>query len=317
MKKDLIFAYLIHLSTHMWWDESSPAETWYRDPEWNENNNTDLSIWDGTIKYLGETKFNTVLIDVGDAVKYESHPEISAPDAWDKDFFKKKLDEIRALGMTPVPKLNFSAGHDTWLKDYRRMIATPTYYNVCADLIREVGELFDSPSLFHLGFDEETAEFQNYLEMASVRNEALWFHDLNFFAKECEKFGARAWIWSDYLWYKKDSFFKNMSKDIVQSNFYYEHWRDYPNRPLFHNIMDCYELLDKHGYDQIPTCSTDYNTDNSADTFAHCKKKLGEDHLLGFMTAPWKFCIPEAEYKLLSEAQYFYYGRKKHYPETL
>lgn len=317
MKKDLIFAYLIHLSAHMWWDESSPAETWYSKPLWNENNNCDMSIWDGTVKYLGETKFNTLLIDVGDAIKYESHPEISAPDAWDKDFMKKKLGEIRALGINPVPKLNFSAGHDTWLKEYRRLIATPVYYKVCADLIREVCEVFDSPSLFHLGFDEESAQFQNYLEMAIVRNDELRWHDINYLAGECEKYGSRAWVWSDFVWENKESFFRNMSKDIVQSNFYYEHWTDYPNRPLFHNIMDCYELLDKHGYDQIPTCSTVYNWDNSADTFAHCRAKLSEEHLLGFMTAPWIFCTPDYEYALLADAQRFYYGRKQHYPETL
>lgn len=301
----------------MWDDEFAPNLSRYRPSQWNENNNCDIRVWDAVIKYLGDAKFNTVLIDVGDAIKYETHPEISAPDAWDKDFMKKKLDEIRALGMNPVPKLNFSTGHDTWLKKYRRMVSTDTYYKVCADLIREVCEVFESPSLFHLGFDEEGANFQTRYDMAVQRNEALRFHDINYLAKECEKHGSRAWVWSDYLWYEKESFLKNMSKDIVQSNFYYEHWIDYPNKPLFHNIMDCYSILDKNGYDQIPCCSTVYNSDNSADTFAHFKKNIDTEHHLGFMTAPWEFCEPKSEFRLLADAQLFYYGRKLHYPETL
>lgn len=179
MNNDLIFAYLIHLSAHMWADEFSPPRGWYRSSGFTENNNCDIKVWDTVVKYLGETKFNTLLIDVGDAIKYESHPEISAPDAWDKDFMKKKLDEIRALGINPVPKLNFSAGHDTWLKQYNRMISTETYYTVCRDLIREVCEVFDSPSLFHLGFDEEGANFQKNYGIATERNEELRFHDIN------------------------------------------------------------------------------------------------------------------------------------------
>ena len=56
------------------------------------NNNVDLAIWDETVRFLAERKYNVLMIDVGDGIKYESHPEISAPDAWDKDFLKKKLD---------------------------------------------------------------------------------------------------------------------------------------------------------------------------------------------------------------------------------
>ena len=134
MKNDLIWAYMLKLSHHMWDDETSPARGWYLKPQYTETNNTDIAVWDETVKYCAECGFNLILVDVGDGVRYESHPEISAPDAWDKDFLKKKLDEMRALGIEPIPKLNFSTGHDTWLKKYRRMISTDIYYAVCADL---------------------------------------------------------------------------------------------------------------------------------------------------------------------------------------
>ena len=64
---------------------------------YTEENGTDIAVWDETIGYIAKHGFNAVLIDVGDGIQYERHPEISAPDAWSKDFLKTKLDEIREI----------------------------------------------------------------------------------------------------------------------------------------------------------------------------------------------------------------------------
>lgn len=319
MEKKFYWSYMIQLSTHMWADESTPSAGWYLPPNYKENNEVDVAVWDETVKHLAKRKFNLLLIDVGDAVKYESHPEISAPDAWEKDFLKKKLDEARALGITPIPKLNFSAGHDTWLKKYRRMISTPEYYKVCADLIKEVCELFDYPELFHLGFDEEDAKSQSSFEMIIVRGEELWFHDLNFLAAECAKHGARPWIWSDYVWDHKESFLRHMSKDILQSNWYYQPFKDsFPGAAYpFREWIDAYELLDKNGFDQIPTCSAWVNNVNIRQTFGYCKDKLSEEHLCGILVAPWLITTPFNAHDLLRNADQFYFSRVEHFPETL
>lgn len=320
MDNKFYWAYMMHISFHFWDDESSPARGMYLAPRYKETNDVDLEVWDETIKYLADCKFNLLLLDVGDGIQYESHPEISAPDAWDKDFLKKKLDEIRALGITPIPKLNFSAGHDTWMKKYRRMISTPEYYRVCADLIKEVSEAFDYPELFHLGFDEEDMENQQGFEMITIRGEDLWFHDLNFLAGECSRYGARPWIWSDYIWEHQDAFLKRMSKDILQSNWYYQEFQDnFPeNSPWpFKKWMDAYELLDKHGFDQIPTGSDWVNNVNMRQTIGYCKDKLSKEHLKGVMTAPWLSTTRINSFDLLRNAQRFHYGRQEHYPETL
>ena len=68
---------------------------------------------------------------------------------------KEEIARLKGLGLEPIPKLNFSACHDAWLKDYSRMIATPEYYKVCADVIHDTCEIFGNPRLFHLGWDEE------------------------------------------------------------------------------------------------------------------------------------------------------------------
>ena len=196
------------------------------------------------------------------------------------------------------------------------MVSTPEYYALCADLIGEVCEVFESPELFHLGFDEERPEFKKGHGLVVVRNADLWWHDLNYLAGECEKYGARPWIWSDYCWHHPDLFFKNMSKSILQSNWYYGMFRDNLSEGDMTAIRT-YELLAERGYDQVPTCSTWANTSNTRQTLAYGKDKLSGEHLKGYLTAPWKFTSADSRYDLFTDAERFWYGRKEFYPETL
>ena len=77
----MYWGFMLKLSTHMWADESAKPAGWYLPKPYNERNLVDIDVWDSTVRFLAENKYNMVLIDVGDGVKYESHPEISAPDA--------------------------------------------------------------------------------------------------------------------------------------------------------------------------------------------------------------------------------------------
>ena len=316
MANNFMWTYLIHLSTHMWGDEHTPLTSWFMD-RYKETNDVDLEVWDKTVKFLADCRYNTLIIDVGDAIKYESHPEISAPDAWDKDFLKKKLDEIRALGITPIPKLNFSAGHDTWMKKYRRMLSTPEYYTFCADVIKEVCEAFGNPEYFHIGFDEEVVRKQAGHEIIMVRGADLWWNDFNYICKECEKNGARPWIWSDYYWDNKELFLKNMSKDVLQSNWFYGEFKEYPKDHIYYTRIEAYETLDKLGFDQVPTASSWQFLNNTYQTAAFCKERMNPDHLLGIMTAPWVFTTKDKQYCLMDDAYRLYYAREVFYPETL
>ena len=192
--KQKMWAYLIHLGDNMWADY---FEKWHVAPYYDELS-LDENVWRQVIDFLPSQGFNTVLIDVGDAMQYERHPEISVKGAWSKDKLRKELNYIRSLGMTPLPKLNFSAGHDGWLGIYSYMISTPEYYRVCSDLIREVAELFGNPALFHLGMDEETAGNQAAYGLVRVRQKDLLWRDMNYLFNLCDQVGARPWVWSDH-----------------------------------------------------------------------------------------------------------------------
>ncbi len=315
----MIWSYFLQLSNHMWNPighyRSSP---YVLDGSGQEENGTDIETWDKLVDFIAERQYNMLVIDVGDGIQYESHPEISAPDAWSKDFLKKKLAEIRAKGIEPIPKLNFSTGHCVWLKEYRLMISTPTYYKVCADLIAEVCEVFDYPRLFHVGMDEEDIGHQTLHNVAIVRQGEHWWHDAFFLFKECEKHGARPWVWSDYYWHHPELFIKNMPKSVLQSNWCYRSIVNPPNE-IQKVRVQTYLDFDRMGYDQVPTASTwalPYGT-NEFETVGWGRDNLSAEHLKGFMTVPWNWTLPRLEYFLKNDAHTFYEARKQFYPETL
>ena len=319
MNNSMMFGYMMYLSNHMWDDENTPARGWYLPPRYTENIGMEVTAWDETVRFLAAHKYDTVLIDVGDGIKYESRPEISAPDAWEKDFLKKKLDEMRALGLTPIPKLNFSTCHHTWLKEYRRMTSTRYYYEACADVIREVCEVFDNPELFHLGMDEEdTIGNQRFREAVHIRAKDLWWHDLFFYFGEVEKHGCRPWVWADAAWENPDTFVEKMPRSVLQSNWYYNVFKEWPADHWHYKAINAYELLDKHGYEQMPCCSFAEGIGaNIAQTLAHSKQVISPDKLKGFLVASWLHTKEDNLYLIKHNVHLMNRARAKYYPETL
>ena len=319
MKEPMIFAYFMGISNHMWDDENTPPRGWYLDKRYTENNNIDIPTWDTMIPFLAERRYNMLLIDVGDGIRYESHPEISAPDAWDKDLLREKLRAARAAGLEPIPKLNFSCCHHTWLKHYRRMVSTPEYYRVVADLIREVSEVFDNPRYFHVGMDEENEPNQRFREQVHIRHEELWWHDLYFYLGEVEKYGSTPWVWSDYCWDFPTSFLTKMPKSVLQSNWFYEAFKTYPDSSRQGRAIQTYRQLAEHGFRQVPCCSCwdQAGAANVQQTLAFCRDQIDPASIAGYMVAAWARITPDREYQLKNDAHTLYAMRKRYYPETL
>ena len=262
---------------------------------------TDEAEWKFCVDGLAAAGCNTLVIDMAEGIQYQSHPELSVKGSWSIEKFRAELDRIRRLGMEPIPKLNFSTAHDTWLGIYHRMVSTRKYYQVCSDVIREVYEIFDKPRYFHLGYDEETPQHQARHLYAVVRQGELWWHDFLWFNKQVEDLGARTWIWADYIWHHREEFEKRMPRSVLMSNWYYS--PEFDAAKLGDNAkkyVGAYEWLDKAGFDQVPcgsNCHGKGTVENFTHTVRYCMDKLDQKKLKGFLLAPWSRQVPEYHFQ--------------------
>lgn len=311
-KKDKMWVYLMHLSDNMWGDPGSTFRLAPYQPTLLANED----VWKNTIDFLPPQGINTVLIDIGDAIQYERHPEIAVKGAWSKDKLKAELDRMRAMGLTPLPKLNFAGGHDAWLGDYRKMLTTPIYYQVCKDCIEEMAEVFDYPEYFHLGMDEEKIELQNIMQLSCVRQGELWWHDLYYLLDVCEKVGTRPWVWADKAWYEPEEFVEKMPKSVLLSNFWYIPFKKLPDGTYDRPEINLFQMFNEHGFDQLP-CMSFFNghVTNAQEMMEVGKEKISPEHLLGYMTAPWHRAEDVAKFQLLDDAYRFGKAKRIVYPE--
>ena len=317
-KKDgAMYGMLLHLSYNMWCDKRElrdlnekrrypiPADiTGERrkklEYEFTHNcYSPELTFDEGVFYRVAEKMvkagMNFIVIDVGDAFVYPSHPEIAVKGAWSPEKMAKELARLRGMGLEVIPKLNFSATHDAWMGEYSRMVSTKPYYQAVSDFIGDICEVF-KPSLFHIGWDEEDDWHQAGFNYAVIRQGDLWWNDFLFTVKEVERRGVRAWAWSDKIWHDRKSFLQRWPKSVLCSNWYYLPEFEYPADHEFYPMVKAYEWLEEAGYDQLPCCSTcggwRLPTGNPVITANHVKKHIAPSRLKGLLAAPWTRTIP-------------------------
>ena len=314
-KKDFMWANLVLLGSNMWTEEGNTKGREHRSNSCaSPVLRFERDTWDKYMEYQRINGVNTIIIDIGEAMFYESHPELAVEGSFTHDQMRAEIAKLRAMGFEVVPKLNFSATHDIWLKDYSRMLSTPIYYQVCKDIINEVCDVF-KPKYFHIGMDEENAELQRNFYFAAVRQGELWWHDLYYLVDCVEKNNVRAWIWADRIWSHPDEFVKKMPKSVLCSCWYYN--GEFQN-PQGEDAMRLkgYEDLDKHGFDQVPTGSNWGARDNFVKLTKYCAEKFNPDLQLGMMQTAWERItepwMPQINHSvdMLREAREWYENRK-------
>ena len=297
-------AVLLHMGTNMWCDRTPDHWGNCDTPEklslvgQADHFRFDEGIWREYTARMKEKGLNMAVVDVGEAVVFPSHPELGVKGSWEPDRLRAEVARLKAMGIEAIPKLNFSTAHDAWLKDYGRMVSTSKYYKVCADVIRDVSEIFGHPRWFHLGYDEETAGHQAQYRFAVVRQGELWWHDFLWFVRQVEGLGMRPWIWSDFYWHHPEDFMKRMPRSVLQSNWYYgkafEDAKDFAKKRVM-----AYVDLDKAGFEQVP-CGSNWSCDeNFAETVRFCRANVSKKGLKGFLMAPWYFTVPLHKDKVL------------------
>lgn len=293
MASSFMWTYFIQLGSNMWNEIGNTRRREHRStPSGSPVFLFDRGAWDEHTALLRDIGVNTLLVDVGEALRYERHPEINVEGSWDHDTMRREVERLEGMGFEVIPKLNFSACHDTWLGEYSRMLSTRPYYEVCRDVIDEVCEVF-RPRHFHLGMDEETAQNQVHLDYCAIRQHDLWWHDFYYLVDCVEKHNARPWIWSDYGWSNKELFLKKMPRDVLQNNWYYSNIFDcekLDERSRAH--LEFFDVLSEAGYDQIPTGSIFSKPDNMEGLVRYCTEHIDPSRLLGFMQTGWERTDP-------------------------
>ena len=321
MEQTFRWTFLLQLSDNRWGDTFENRKYWHLPPHrFCDENKVDASLWDELIPFLKERRYNTLIIDLGDGLRYDTHPEISAPDAWSKEFLIEKLAVLRENGIEPVPMLNFSSRRCAWMRRYSRMVGSELFAAVCADLIGEVAALFGNRGLFHLGLDGETAADAMAQGVLSIRNPKIFWRDAAALFACCAENGMRPWIWADKFWEDPQGFAANVPKEVLVSNRYYEGYGSFPAGSAPAQQIAAFEALDALGYHQIPACSSSrfgFAADNPLQTLFHCKEKLSEALLEGYVTIPHAPTHRTDEFYLKNDAHTLFEARRQVYPESL
>ena len=279
----------------------------------------DDDFWEYILDESEKIGINTILLDVGDGIKYEKHPEISLKDAWPRERVAMELKRCREKGITIIPKVNFASTHCFWLGEYRRMMSTNTYYRVCKDVIQEVYEAFEQPEYIHIGMDEENAEFSKNHGIAMYRQGELFWHDLKFLLDCVNETGAKPWIWHSPLFDMPEEYKAHIGADEAVISPYYYHalnkkfytrtdsrpeYVDYyikeggqcshlkleyvEHDPFHTNFRKMALPLMKDGYKYIPCPSVFNHCDrNTHDMLEYFKTNAPDEQIIGYLTAPW------------------------------
>jgi len=341
---DFVWGALLHLGSNMWRDWI-PGERYPQSAEeeaklvkegklefkssrlyaTRDYFSTDWASWRKQVDCIRQNGLNTVFIDVGEAYAYPSHPELHVRGSLGFDEMQKVLADIRALGLEPVPKLNFSTGHDQWLREYHYMTSSPAYYRVVSDVIRDTCEVFGFPRYFHLGFDEEIFAACGRRQLCVMRQGDIWWKDFLFCVGEVERHGARAMLWSDKICAGREEFFKRMPKTVLQVPWYYG--KDFSEKGLTwkpefeksqkwdiqNNLAPALVELANAGYDLMP-CTSNWSTDQAADAMlGFCKKRIDPARIKGFFTAPWRKPVPADDQKTFDGIRLFAEAKRRYY----
>lgn len=308
-------AYNICLGYNMWFDKGALLTLSEEDRKERDFLYFDKATWNTVTEFLPAQGFNTVVIDLAEGLRYDSAPELAVDGSLSKAEFSQMLARLRSMGLTPIPKLDFSSAHDIWLKDYARMLCTTPYRNLVKNLIAEVAELFDHPQFFHIGMGDECNEYQKYYEYIATRSRICFWEDIHIMLNSCRSVGARPMMSGEYFYREPYVFQKEISTDVVVTAPYFGDILpqiDVYGRDSRSEAQKKFEQLCVIGNDVVYNgCGdTQYNLDR-----LFCYAKEHPDNCFGIMTTPNVPCVDWADYVLMNDAYRFGWAKKTHTPK--
>ena len=330
--KEKLWGILVHLSRDMWIGEQNDRPL---------GEVFDENMWNEIINNAAASGMNAIILDVGNGIQFNSHPEIVKEGAYSVDWMRAQVKKCRKKGIALIPKLNFSTTHDIWLGEYAHMISSSAYYKVTKDLIEEVADIFDHPEYIHIGMDEEDNKHQAKRGYIVYRQGEQYMKDLRHLVDCVKATGATPWAWSCPLFDMTELFMENFTPDeIVLSPWYYnafrrEHWTPVESRaeyvayynegdyakmnirfveedPFLVNFrMKALPLMEK-GYRYIPCASVFNRCDwNTIDLMEYFRDNGIDSQILGYVTAPWVATLPNETGKTFYEESFRFFKEAK------
>jgi len=270
-----IRAMLLHIGYNHWRDKPSKDMVY----GYSDRLRFSKPVFDEALALMARLRMNLVVLDLGDAIRYRSHPEIAVKGALTPAQLRALVAECRDLGVEPIPKLNFATTHDVWLKQYEKMVGTEPYHQVCDDLIAEAIGLFDGPRFFHIGMDEETLAHHRGLMLDHVvlREGKAWLDAVKRFDRTVRQHGARTWMWGDPLWPDRDGPTPAIPKRILLSDWNYARRMTFPTSAA----------IEQMGYDNVPAGANWTYDDNIALLTRFAADKLRASRNPGMLMTVW------------------------------
>ncbi len=115
---DEIKALLLHLGHNMWCDwfpedmDLAALSAHYKGKDGFSLPDTELrskgDLWRKVTDHAVAKGLNMIVIDLGEALVYPSHPELAINGSWSPDAIRDEIRRLNALGLEVIPKLNFS-----------------------------------------------------------------------------------------------------------------------------------------------------------------------------------------------------------------
>jgi len=247
---------------------------------------------------LALLKFNAVMMEVNNRLKYERHPDIATSHALTKDELRAVVEYARSLQFEVIPQVQ-TLGHFNYVLNnpaYRHLAenrepherrgfwvycpSNPEVYPLVFDMFSEVIEVFKPKRFFHIGHDEFTfAPFGVCERCKGTPPHQLFAMEVKKLHDWLAKHGLRTLMWGDqfledhhggppYNTYKATPL---VPKDIIICDWHYAPWEEFPSLKYFK----------ENGFETI-ACGW-YNPQNVYN-FTHAALEVGN---MGYSGTTW------------------------------
>jgi hypothetical protein len=236
------------------------------------------------MRKIAEARFNAVILDVENAVRYRALPAIARKHSRPMSALRTLVRLAKSLGLEVIPKCNFSKSdkfrHNDWFEPYHLMPDNREYWALAAKVIDELLEETQA-RYFHVGMDEDHRDASAYVAAVQTLHKLL----------NRQKVKPILWTDIDKLPYAADVELKMRAalRQMPRENLIITHWQ-YHGR-----CFDGVSELQRLGYTTLGATAMNAHMGHlplSAPTRAFALRAKQQD-AVGMVGTCWAEMLPE------------------------